>query len=76
MLDGEATFTVHWMMQFGKLWSLLLAKLVYTVSRFSTPGVGVQLESGAAPSTTSRDIAPPAAPADVRLYLPLFLHVK
>jgi elongation factor 1-beta len=40
--------------------------------RFSTPGVGVQLESGAAPDTTSRDVAPPAAPADDDEDLDLF----
>lgn len=57
------------MMQYAKLKTLLLPDFVYTVSRFSTPGVGVRLESGAAPDTTSRDVAPPAAPADVRLYL-------
>jgi hypothetical protein len=64
------------MMQYAKLRALLLPNFVYTVCRFSTPGVGVQLESGAAPDTTSRDVAPPAAPADVRLHIPLPSHVK
>lgn len=69
VLGGEATLGNYWMRQFMKFQALLLANLVYTASRFSTPGVGVQLESGAAPDTTSRDVAPSAAPADVRLHI-------
>jgi hypothetical protein len=40
----------------------VLIKLLILPVRFSIPGVGVQIESGAAPDTTSKDLLASAAP--------------
>lgn len=39
-----------------------MVKLLILPVRFSIPGVGVQIESGAAPDTTSKDLTASAAP--------------